>query len=585
MQRYHKVPSWIKRFSAVSMTAILLSACGAGVAGSNDDGIAVDSPNRIVLKKESSVFGDFLAGRHAEAIHDAPSAARYFGNAFRQNPDNKELLRRGFLFSAMEGEMEQAAKMALKVLEKTDSEPVATLVLMTSDVVEGNFLAAEARLENLPDSGVSIFMRPLLKAWALAGAGKIDPALKELASLKEGYQSLHDMHVALINEAGGRDKEAEAAYNLATKSQGGLTLRVTELLGALHERQGQHDKALAIYTQYQEAHPGSLLIDPIISRLSNRKSIAPAPITPRDGIAEALFGIASSMRQQNAQDSALIFTRLALQLKPNFPIAQILLADIHEAQARLEEANTAYLTIEKSSPFNWTARLRSATNFNTLGKEDKAIALLNDMAAERPDLHTPLVELGNLLRGHSRFEEAVEAYDEAIKRVGTIEPRHWSLLYSRGIALERSKQWDKAEADFLKALEFEPEQPFVLNYLGYSWVEKGLHLDKAQKMIEQAVKLRPRDGYIVDSLGWVQYRLGSYPPAVKNLERAVELRPEDPTINDHLGDAYWRVGRKLEAGFQWRRALSLEPEEDLIQAIKDKLEKGLGPAKPIKSSD
>ncbi|MCW9032949.1 MAG: tetratricopeptide repeat protein [Alphaproteobacteria bacterium] len=567
------------------MTAILISACGAGIAGSKDGGIGNDIPQQITLEKEGSVFGDFLAGRHAESVHDAPVAARYFGQAYRKAPDNPELLKRSFLFSAMEGKMEEASKLALKVLENTDSEPVATLVLMTGDVVKGDFAAAEKRLDLLPKTGVSTFMRPLLKAWALAGAGKTAEALKELSRLsgEGGYDSLHDMHAALINEAGGKDKEAEAYYLKAVNSAAGLTLRVTELLGALYERQGQPEKALEVYGKYQTAHPGSLLIDPIITRAGNKKSAAPDSISPKDGISEALFGIASSMRQQNAQDSALIFTRLALRLKPNFPIAQILLADIHEAQARPDDANKAYMKIDKASPFNWTARLRIATNYNTLGKLDEAVSLLKKMAAERPDLYTPLVELGNLLRSHSRFKEAVKAYDQALKRVGKIEPHHWSLLYSRGIALERSKQWDKAEADFLKALEFEPDQPFVLNYLGYSWVEKGLHINKAQKMIEKAVKLRPRDGYIVDSLGWVQYRLGNYLPAVKNLERAIELRPEDPTINDHLGDAYWRIGRKLEAGFQWRRALSLKPEEDLAEIIQDKIDNGLGPAEPIKA--
>ena len=184
------------------------------------------------------------------------------------------------------------------------------------------------------------------------------------------------------------------------------------------------------------------------------------------------------------------------------------------------------------------------------------------------------------------MEEAVKAYDEAVKRIGALERRHWSLLYTRGIALERSKQWPRAEADFLAALEFEPEQPYVLNYLGYSWVDQGINLERAQKMIERAVELRPNDGYVVDSLGWVLYRLGKFAGAVRELERAVELRPEDPIINDHLGDAYWRVGRRQEARFQWRRSLSLEPEDDLLAVLRDKIKAGLGDAdKPKSGSD
>jgi Flp pilus assembly protein TadD len=197
------------------------------------------------------------------------------------------------------------------------------------------------------------------------------------------------------------------------------------------------------------------------------------------------------------------------------------------------------------------------------------------MAGEKTSRPEALVNLADLLRSKKRFSESVEAYDAAIERIGTIGKRHWTLLYSRGIALERSSQWLRAEEDFITALRLKPDQPYVLNYLGYSWVDQGINLARAQKMIERAVELRPNDGYIVDSLGWVLYRLGDFPRAAKQLERAVELRPQDPTINDHLGDAYWRVGRAAEARFQWRRALSLDPEPDQVSTIRDKISNGL----------
>jgi Flp pilus assembly protein TadD len=187
------------------------------------------------------------------------------------------------------------------------------------------------------------------------------------------------------------------------------------------------------------------------------------------------------------------------------------------------------------------------------------------------------VQLGNLLRRDEEYEGAESAYSRAIDRLGTPEREDWTLFYARGIAYERTKQWPKAEADFLRALELEPEQPFVLNYLGYSWVDQGMRLDEARDMLDRAVALRPDDGFIVDSVGWVHYRLGEYPQAVESLERAVELEPGDPVINDHLGDAYWRVGRQREARYQWQRALSLEPDEELIETIEQKLRSGLPP--------
>jgi Flp pilus assembly protein TadD len=210
-----------------------------------------------------------------------------------------------------------------------------------------------------------------------------------------------------------------------------------------------------------------------------------------------------------------------------------------------------------------------------IGRTDEAVASLSALAAERPARADALIAMGDLLRGKERFAEAAAAYDKAFARVTAIEPRHWALFYSRGIALERSNQWERAQADFLKALELNPDQPYVLNYLGYSWVEHGVNLDKALSMIETAVKLRPDDGYIVDSMGWVLYRLGRYDEAVPHLERAVELRPADATINDHLGDAYWRIGRETEARFQWQRALVFKPEPAEAREIETKIKRGL----------
>jgi len=284
------------------------------------------------------------------------------------------------------------------------------------------------------------------------------------------------------------------------------------------------------------------------------------------------------LSQEQADDIALIHLHQALALKPDFMLAQVLLGEILQKQERSHEAIAAYRKIPQDSPFGWIVGLRVAEELQVVGESEAALAEFDRLAAERPDAYEPLSRKGNLLRDEERFEEAVDAYDGAVERLerkGEIEPRHWSLLYFRGIALERSDQWERAEADFKHALGLQPDQPYVMNYLAYSWVEKKQNLDEAEAMLERAVKLRPRDGYIVDSLGWVYYRLGRYDEAVVQLERAVELRPQDPTINDHLGDALWQVGRKNEARFQWHRALSLDPEEDQVPLIEEKINKGV----------
>jgi Flp pilus assembly protein TadD len=216
-----------------------------------------------------------------------------------------------------------------------------------------------------------------------------------------------------------------------------------------------------------------------------------------------------------------------------------------------------------------------AINLDSLDKTDEAKKELQKLIAERPSDTEAIISLGNVLRGRKQYGECADVYSKAIAAIPQPAKVNWIVFYFRGICLERAKQWDKAEADLKKALELYPDQPHVLNYLGYSWIDQGRNLDEGMRMIRRAVEQRPDDGYIVDSLGWAYYRIGNYVEAVKHLERAVELRPEDPTINDHLGDAYWRVGRNLEAQFQWQHARDLKPDPEDLPKIEQKLKAGL----------
>ena len=290
-----------------------------------------------------------------------------------------------------------------------------------------------------------------------------------------------------------------------------------------------------------------------------------------------MFNLASALPLTRAGAAALLYVRLATYLKPEFPVAQLLMGDILDQSDRHADSIAIYQNIALNSPYSWLARLKMAANLDHIDRIDEAKALLEQMAEERPTEIEPLVRLGSFLRVREDFAGAEQAYNRAFQRLAEVTPNYWSLYYYRGISRERQKKWSEAEKDFLKALELNPDQPYVLNYLGYSWVDQGVNLDRAKAMIERAVKQRRDDGYIVDSMGWVLYRLGAYGEAVQHLERAVELRPLDPIISDHLGDAYWRVGRRQEARFQWRRALSLDPEREEIGKIETKIENGLAP--------
>ena len=562
--------------SVATLISFLLCACATSAA------TETDAPVSAV--QQASPLGAYLAARHAQQIRDYAAAARYMGAVLAADPGNNDLVRRTFMFRVGEGDITEAIPLATRIADLDRRSGVADLVLVLQEFKAGHYQEALSRVEALPKDGVERFQAPLLSAWAQAGMGQTVAALQTLADAKppNGLPELTEFHRALIADKADRIDEAVQAYDKLTADTAHLTWRAVELAGNFYERHRRDAAARRLYQKLKGDADNSAVVDAALKRL-NSGTIPPRLIeTAQDGAAEALFDLASILNARDTLDIALIHARLALYLKPNFAIAQLLVAEIAEELGHDDEALADYRAIDPASPLSWSARLREAAMLDQLNRTDDAVALLRRMAAERPHDWQPVIELGDILRSHDRFKEAVAAYDDAFARFGKNKPKDWRLYYSRGIALERSQQWPRAEADLRRALELAPEQPLVLNYLGYSWIDQGVHLDQAVKMVERAVSLRPNDGYIVDSLGWAYFRLGNYARATENLERAIELVPEDPTINDHLGDAYWRTGRHLEARFQWNRALQFKPEAGDAAKIESKLEHGLGqpPAAP-----
>ena len=539
-------------------------------------------PVIIALPESRSALGGYLAGRLARRNQDGAAASKYFVQALIDDPDNPDILNSAFLALHNQGRMNEAVILARRLIDIKPNAAVAGLALAVDAVMRGDYADAKERLDNLPIQGYNSLLVPLLSAWVEVGQGRFASANIKLDSLdgNQAFFVFRDFHRGLINDLAGQDEIAEKSYLAAHDIQAGGSYRTVTALGEFYERGGRSDDAIALYEDYLENNPDSVWFEMALQRVSEGRD-APRLISGvRDGAAEALFGVASALLQENASKAAIIYARLAVYLKPEFDAGNMLLGENLEAFEKYEEAIAAFEKIPKNSPLSWTARLKIANDLDDNGRTDGAVALLRQLALERPDRSDALIAMGDLLRGQERWLESIPAYDEAFERIGTPERRHWRPLYARGISLERSRQWQSAEKDFLTALELVPDQPFVLNYLGYSWVDQGINLERALEMIERAVDLRPNDGYIIDSLGWAHYRLGNYELAVNYLEQATELLPGDPTINDHLGDSLWRVGRRVEANFQWQRALSLGTEEDaeIIEAIKKKLDHGLLPS-------
>ncbi len=542
----------------------------------------------------AGTLGSYLAGNHAFKQRDFRAAARHLGEALAVQPKSRSLLHRVLISRLASGQIDAAHIAARRLLSIEPATEVvnrpawtraravstlASLSLAAGDIRLGKFDSAKARLSTVPRVGLHASAVVLIAGWAEAGLGRYDAAVAAVDELKAAAHETDDVrtfHAGLILDLADRPAAAEKRYLDAFEEASQPTARMIEAAGSLYRRIGNDEEADRRYSTFLTERNPSPAIARARADLHAGKPAVRIVGSAVEGAAEAFFGLAGWGLKRRAVDLALIYGRIALYLRPDFPAAQVLVGRILDSIDRTADAVEVYGQVDRASPLSWPARLRRATGFARLGRDEEAFKSLRRISAERPTRSDALAMLGDILRGRKRFAEAVEAYDAAIARIGTIETWRWQLLFSRGIALERSGNWPRAEKDLLAALERSPDQPYLLNYLGYSWVDQGINLGEARKMIERAVALQPRSGAIVDSLGWALYRLGDYRTAVVHLERAAALEPLDPTVNDHLGDAYWRVGRRNEAVFQWRRALNLDPEPNQVKLIEDKIAGGLG---------
>ena len=512
----------------------------------------------------NGAFGSYLTGRFAAQQSDLDVAADRLEAALMQDSGVLDLANQAFIAAVMAGRP-SAPRLAVGVPDNA----VAELVLADRDARSENWEQAEKRFTALPRQGLTQILRPLLIAWAEQGAGRTSAALYSLrpALDEQRFRGVTALHAALIADLGGLKSDADRLYQLAQSEYGGLNIRLGQILASWQARQGNADEAQRTLRDMVSVNG-----DMALARTALEQSVAePAVRNATDGIAETYLAMAATLRQQNANDSAQVLLRLALDLRGDFTAARLLLADIQEANKRTKAAHDTLASVLPSDPLAAVVALRRANLLDSMGQEAEAHQMLETLAQQFPDRPEPLAQMADSLRRHSRFGEAVAAYDRAIARIGTPTRANWPLFYERGVALERAGEWPRAEADFEYALQLAPDQPNVLNYLGYAWVEQGSNVDRARRMIERAVEQRPNDGAFIDSLGWVLLRQGDKAGALKNLERAVELQPEDPTINAHFGDVLDAVGRRREAEFQWRRALNLNPEPADQARIQNKL--------------
>lgn len=536
----------------------------------------------IEMPGEASLSGNYLAGRTASKLRDNDVASGYLTRALEGDAGNPVLIERVFLLELSEGNIERAEELAVRVLGFNSQQRMARIVLALRDFRVRHYEDARQNLTVAAYTPVGELTSALLIAWAYAGEGALAPALKALNKLdsNDSFANFKSFHAALISDYLGNAIRAEAFYKKAYE-QAGTSLRVVQAYGNFLERSGRGPEAAKIYAAFLDGGDDNPLIAEALANVKAGAKPKALIATPGAGAAEALFSLATAMTDEQSIDVGLLYAQLTLSFDADRPVALTLLGDIYEDVKRPEKAIDAYSQVPETSALRANAEMEIALNLQRLERKDEALAKLNGLIARDPGNYDAYVTLGNIHRNNEDFAHAAEAYDRAIAVISKPQAGHWRVFYYSGISNERLKNWEKAEKRFRRALELAPEEPMVLNYLGYSMVDRKINLAEAMAMIKKAVALKPNDGYIVDSLGWAYFQLGDYEQALIHCERAVELLAADPIIGEHLGDVYWRVDRKLEAKFQWQHAKDNKPEPEDLKRIEGKLENGLPGDSPL----
>ncbi len=571
----------MRRFltSTVAIAAISIIAAVGFAASAN----AAASPEQVL--DVDSLAGAFLAGRIAESENDLGATVEYYTRALSFDPDNRQLQQSLMLALIASGRFDESLKYAEKLKAVPEVERVSRLALGIDAMRKKDYVKTQEWMQLALESDLDKLIVNLISAWAKQGEGKTDAALKQLADLQgpDWYRVFRNYHSGLIAEAAGKTSDAEKNFTTAMDDiDAGAAapdayLRSAEAYAGMLERVGRKDDALKVLDRADEFSPNRVQLKALRAKIEKGEAVAPLVGDPLAGASEVLLNLGMALNRGGGEPFVRLYLQLALAAEPENDFALMNLAEVEEQQKNPQGAIDLYGRVPDASPFKRMAEMQLGLNLADLEKKDDAVKHLKAVLEQNRDDMRAYLSLGGVYASMQDYRSAAALYDEAVERLKPPVRADWNVFYQRGIAHERQKEWEKAEASFKKALELYPDQPQVLNYLGYSWIDMDRNLDEGLALIQKAADQRPSDGYIIDSLGWAFYKLGRFDDAVRELERAVNLKPDDAVLNDHLGDAYWRAGRKLEATFQWAHARDLKPEPDVLAGVKKKLAEGMPP--------
>ncbi|MEJ5018573.1 tetratricopeptide repeat protein [Ochrobactrum vermis] len=533
--------------------------------------------------RAGSFAGAYLAGRTAESDNNLATAVDFYRQAMAFDPGNAQIKQDLLLVLLTEGRFKDALPLAEELKNLPDIERFSRVALAIDAINRKQYRKVGPLLMLSLQSDMDRLATGFMNAWVKVGQGNPKQALADIQKMQgpEWYGLFRTYNSALIADLAGQKQEARDFYQQAIDDRPGGSAapdtyeRIVMAYASFKLRQGDKEGAIKTLRDAEELLNGRMTITEMREKIEAGEKYGRLIKTAQEGTAEALYTLGTAINRSGAEAFAKLYLQMSLPLRPDNDATLYQLGDISAKLRQPEKAIDYYGRVPEKSPYRRDAEMQRALNLAENDQSAEAVKQLKILLGrDKTDMRTYLA-LGGVYAQDKNFADAAKIYDAAVEQIKTPERKDWPVFYQRGIAYERLKEWDKAEPNFRKALELYPDQPQVLNYLGYSWVDRGQNLDEALGMIKKAVELRPQDGYIVDSLGWAYYMLGRYPEAVVELEKAVKLRPEDPTINDHMGDAYWRVGRLLEATFQWNHAIAGKPEPEDLVKIEEKLKKGL----------
>ncbi|MCC6913808.1 MAG: tetratricopeptide repeat protein [Rhodospirillaceae bacterium] len=573
-----------RRFSAVLTVALLMSASPAALAADASPPPAARAPTPPAgpnappsASSKVGLAAAYLAGRHAEANGDTGKAVNFLNAARDLDPSNSRLIEDSYFLSAQMGDFAQAVPAAKRAYDANPRRGLAPVILAADAYKKKDYQTAWGYIEKIPAQSVNSFALPVLRAWGAAPIKPAETALAELTLLKnfQDTAKLVDLMGGMLNEHYGLKDAAGANYDTLAANIETERTPVLRIVVKGYHRLGKTTQAKAVLQRFEKAHGPSPMLEAMNAMLAQPA----AKITPQEGMAEALFASAELLLQTEPNPArmqiATAYAQTAIHVNPQLTVARAFIGSAFTARGRFEEANATLSAIPKGEPGALEARMQVASNLTQMNRSDEALGLLREILKDRPTWADAHIAIGDLFRREEKFGDAVAEYSAALRLRPAGAEENWAIYYTRGISYERTKDWNNAEKDFKKALEIKPGEPSVLNYLGYSYLDRGVNLKEARRLIELAYTKRPDDGYIIDSLGWMLFTLGEYDKAVVHLEKAVEAAPADATINEHFGDALWKVGRRVEARYQWQRALILDVEDAQRAAITKKLEQGL----------